>query len=97
MAKNVGYINPNPTTNLRHEMAQGADVGDTGYGPDGTLYRWSGAAWESSGGGGGGGGGGVGRIHLDYKTSYSGTTSPTLDARQDLTLSPISSGFLAFL
>jgi len=33
-----------------------------------------------------GGGGGNGRIHLDYYTSYSGTTSPTLDVTQDDTL-----------
>lgn len=44
-----------------------------------------------------GGAGGTGRIHLDYKTSYTGTTSPTLDARQDLSLNPMSSGFMAFL
>lgn len=30
--------------------------------------------------------GGVGRIHLDYLTSYTGTTTPTLDVTQDLSL-----------
>jgi len=30
--------------------------------------------------------GSVGRIHLDYKTSYTGTTNPTLDHTQDATL-----------
>ena len=30
-----------------------------------------------------GGNGGLGRIHLDYLTSYTGTTTPTLDATQD--------------
>lgn len=30
--------------------------------------------------------GGVGRIHLDYYTSYTGTTSPTLDATSDNSL-----------
>lgn len=35
---------------------------------------------------GNGGAGSVGRIHLDYYTSYTGTTSPTLDATQDNTL-----------
>lgn len=30
-----------------------------------------------------GGSGGVGRIHLDYYTSYTGTTTPTLNATQD--------------
>lgn len=34
-------------------------------------------------GGGSGGNGGEGRIHLDYYTSYTGTTSPTLDVTQD--------------
>lgn len=33
-----------------------------------------------------GGGGGVGRIHIDYSDSYTGTTSPTLSTRQDATL-----------
>lgn len=33
-----------------------------------------------------GGDGAVGRIHLDYYTSYTGTTSPTLDVQQDPTL-----------
>lgn len=33
-----------------------------------------------------GGAGAVGRIHLDYLASYSGTTSPTLDVRQDFSL-----------
>lgn len=33
-----------------------------------------------------GGNGSVGRIHLDYKTSYTGTTTPTIDVTQDATL-----------
>lgn len=33
-----------------------------------------------------GGDGGAGRIHLDYYTSYTGTTSPTLDYAQDNSL-----------
>ncbi len=46
----------------------------------------------SSGGAGGtsdqrsGGAGSAGRIHLDYKLSFTGTTSPTLDSTQDPTL-----------
>lgn len=43
----------------------------------------------TSGGAGGatrGGAGGVGRIHLDYLTSYTGTTTPTLDYAQDNSL-----------
>ena len=35
----------------------------------------------------GSGAGGVGRIHLDYYTSYTGTTSPTLNSTQDNSLS----------
>jgi len=35
---------------------------------------------------GAGGAGGVGRIHIDYLTSYTGTTSPTIDATQDNSL-----------
>ena len=35
---------------------------------------------------GSGGAGGTGRIHLDYYTSYTGTTSPTLDVTQDYNL-----------
>lgn len=37
-------------------------------------------------GGTGAGAGGAGRIHLDYLTSYTGTTTPTLDFAQDNTL-----------
>ena len=33
-----------------------------------------------------GGDGGAGRVHLDYYTSYTGTTTPTIDATQDNTL-----------
>ena len=33
-----------------------------------------------------GGNGGNGRIHIDYLSSYTGSTSPTLDARQDNSL-----------
>jgi len=43
-----------------------------------------------------GGAGGSGRIHLDYKTSTSGTTNPTLDATQDVSLYQ-KGGFTAFL
>lgn len=39
-----------------------------------------------NGGGGAGGAGSVGRIHIDYLTSYTGTTSPTINAIQDPTL-----------
>jgi hypothetical protein len=46
-------------------------------------------ATGGAGGAGGstsGGAGGAGRIHLDYYTSYTGTTSPALDVAQDNTL-----------
>lgn len=46
----------------------------------------SGAAAVPNGGGGNGGAGSVGRIHLDYLTSFTGTTAPTLDSTQDNTL-----------
>lgn len=45
--------------------------------------------------GGKGGDGGTGRIHLDYKDSYTGTTNPAIDARQDLTLD-YPSGWMPF-
>lgn len=43
-----------------------------------------------SGSEGNGVAGGVGRIHLDYLTSYTGTTSPALDVTQDGTLTTTS-------
>lgn len=48
--------------------------------------------------GGSGGNGGVGRIHLDYSGSYTGTTSPTLDSTLDPTIKGVSPNnmFLAF-
>jgi len=36
-----------------------------------------------------GGAGAVGRVHLDYSDSYTGTTSPALDVAQDLTLANV--------
>lgn len=45
---------------------------------------------------GNGGAGGVGRIHLDYKTSVTGTTNPALDSTQDATLNEPSSGWIPF-
>lgn len=42
--------------------------------------------------------GGNGGIHLDYKTSYTGTTNPTIDVTQDNTLDYVGGGsFLPFL
>lgn len=45
-----------------------------------------GTAGTTSGDATSGGNGGTGRIHLDYYTSYTGTTTPTLDVTQDNTL-----------
>lgn len=44
--------------------------------------------------GGMGGAGGVGRIHVDYLASITGTTSPTLDSRQDFSLENAGGAFL---
>jgi len=55
-------------------------------------------ATGAAGGGGNGGSGGLGGngyIHADYSTSISGTTSPTIDSRQDLTLAS-AAGFFPF-
>jgi len=40
-------------------------------------------------GGGDGGAGAVGRVHLDYLTSYSGTSSPAINVTQDSTLADV--------
>jgi hypothetical protein len=53
--------------------ATGGAGGAGGNGPGGVGF-------------GTGGAGAVGRIHLDYLTSYTGTTSPTLNVTQDSTL-----------
>lgn len=39
-----------------------------------------------------GGAGSIGRVHVDYKTSISGTSNPTMDTTQDLTLNDVSAG-----
>jgi large repetitive protein len=49
------------------------------------------------GGEGTGGIGSVGRIHADYSTSLTGTTTPTIDSTLDTTISEGGSGFFAFL
>lgn len=55
----------------------------------------------ATGGGGGGGGaagagGGVGRVHIDYATSITGTSNPGADTRQDATIfPPAKAGFFA--
>lgn len=78
----------------------GTDEADGGGGAGGAVLVKAqtatlGAAKITAAGGtgtGSGGAGAVGRIHLDYKDSYTGTTSPTLDVTQDLTLDYISTG-----
>lgn len=52
----------------------------------GTSITASAGAAGTAGAGGSAGGGSVGRIHADYFTSISGTTSPSLDSTQDRTL-----------
>ena len=48
-----------------------------------TLNTTRVTATKGSGGSIGGGDGSAGRIHLDYYTSYTGTTNPILDVTQD--------------
>lgn len=51
-----------------------------------TKITASGGTGGSNAGSYKGGNGGVGRIHLDYSTSYTGTTTPTLDYTLDTTI-----------
>lgn len=76
------------------------DAGGAGGGAGGSILlkfqtgTLGAALITASGGAGGvgqgtgvaGGAGGAGRIHADYLTSYTGTTSPTIDVAQDNTL-----------
>lgn len=50
------------------------------------LVTATGGVTIASGGGENSGDGAAGRVHIDYRDSYTGTTNPTLDARQDLSL-----------
>lgn len=52
----------------------------------GLVTASAGSYGTASDGSNRGGNGGSGRIHLDYYTSYSGTTTPTLDVTQDTSL-----------
>lgn len=58
------------------------------------------AAAGSGGGGtengGAGGAGSVGRVHIDYSDSYTGTTTPTINATLDKTITVNTGNFLAF-
>lgn len=63
------------------------------------ITATGGAGGVGTGGSSNAGAGSVGRIHIDYSTSYTGTTTPTIDATLDTTIKPISStgNFLAFM
>lgn len=61
------------------------------------VLATGGTGGSRTAGGGTSGNGGDGRIHLDYLTSYTGTTSPTLDARQDSSLTTASTGGGSFI
>lgn len=86
---------------------QGVDGGDGGSGGGGSalfkgetivlgtnLVDASGAAGSTTNPwGANGGAGGTGRIHADYSVSISGTTTPTIDSTQDVTIKD-SGGFI---
>lgn len=62
------------------------------------LLSAAGGGAVSGWGGNSGGAGSVGRLHLDYKTSYTGSTStPSIDVSQDLTLDYAPTAGGAFL
>lgn len=56
----------------------------------GKVTASGGTAGNNPGAGADGGDGGVGRIHADYSTSISGTTTPTIDSTLDATLADSS-------
>lgn len=56
------------------------------------LVTATGGARVTAGDGRYGGAGGTGRVHVDYLTSVSGTTSPTLDSTADSSLSDTPAG-----
>jgi len=55
-----------------------------------TLITAAGGVGGTKSGGRSGGNGGVGRIHMDYSVSYTGTTSPTIDVTLDSTITTIT-------
>lgn len=60
------------------------------------LTATAGTKGSGAGAGGNGGDGGVGRIHIDYSVSYSGTTTPTIDATNDPTIIENNGGSFIF-
>lgn len=87
---------------------KGGNSGDNGYGGGGAggsiLFKaktFTGGTNKALATGGTtngtGGAGSAGRIHLDYKTSYTGTTNPTLDVTQDSTIDTTTSSTASFL
>lgn len=79
----------------------GTDVGGVfgGAGAGGSiLFKGQsitlGSSLVTASGGASGPAGGNGRIHIDYSNTLSGTTTPTLDSRQDVTLADSGGSFL---
>lgn len=98
MSKNI-TISGSPTATGANGTTDGTGGGGGGGGGGSILIKAETATLGSNkitanGGTGGqpsdtsrnGGNGGSGRIHLDYSNSYTGTTTPTIDARQDTTI-----------
>lgn len=100
----TGTVNANGGAGV-HDGGDGKGIGGGGAGGS-VLLKCQTASLGSNkilAGGGGGvvsvgtsGGGSVGRIHLDYSGSYTGTTSPTLDATLDPTIKAGGPNFFAF-
>jgi len=76
----------------------GAASIDPGSGSGDGAGGGAGSANGTNGDGNGpGGAGAVGRIHADYSTSISGTTSPTIDTTVDSIYDDTPGGFFAFM
>lgn len=69
-------------------MAQTATLGTN------LITASGGSGGTGSGGGSNGGSGGTGRIALHYSSSYTGSTSPSVNATQDSSLQETSGSFL---
>lgn len=100
IAGNIGTINSIVSGGDNAATSSNANVSGSGNGAGGSILLKAktatlgttaitaagGTGGTASGGGHNGGVGSEGRIHLDYVVSYSGTTTPTLDVTQDLSL-----------